>query len=93
MLWRVLAGTPHDVLWSVEARGSGPGVAIGMPWRSQRGLQAAIVWGTAFFAMALGLIDAAGMPVLAFMVLGIGGVLLVAGLMRAVLGSPGGVGP
>jgi hypothetical protein len=93
VLRRVLAGMPSDVLWRVEARGSAPGVpAMGLPWRSQRGLQTAIVWGTAVFAAALSLIDAAGMPVLAFMVLGVGGVLLVAGLLRAVLGSPGGAG-
>ncbi|MFL5760246.1 MAG: hypothetical protein ACJ789_10935 [Thermomicrobiales bacterium] len=86
VLGRVLAGMPSDVLWRVEARGSAPGAS----WRSQRGLQTAIVWGTAVFAAALSLLDAAGMPVLAFVGLGVGGVLLVAGLLRAVLGSPGG---
>jgi hypothetical protein len=91
VLGRVLAGMPSDVLWSVEARGSAPGVsAMDMPWRSQRGLQNAIVWGTSVFAVALSLLDFAGMPVLAFVVLGVVGVLLVAGLMRAVLGNPGG---
>jgi len=93
VLWRVLAGMPSDLVWSVGARGPAAGVsAEGLTWRSQRGLQTAIVWGTAVFAAALSLIDAAGMPVLAFMVLGVGGVLFVAGLMRAVLGSPGGPG-
>jgi hypothetical protein len=93
VLWRVLAGMPSDLVWSVAARGSAPGVSVaGPPWRSQRGLQTAIVWGTAVFAAALSLIDAAGMPVLVFMVLGIGGVLFVAGLLGAILGSPGGAG-
>jgi hypothetical protein len=86
VLRRVLTGMPSDVLWSVEARGSAPG----MSWRSQWGLQKAIVGGTSVFAVALSLLDFAGMPVLAFVGLGVVGVLLVAGLMRAVLGSPGG---
>jgi len=93
VLGRMLAGMPSDVVWSVESRGSAPEAsARGLPWLSQRGLQTAIIWGTAVFVAALSLIDAAGMPFLGFMVLGIGGVLLVAGLMRAVLGSPGGAG-
>jgi hypothetical protein len=91
VLRRVLTGMPCDVLWSLDERGSAPEVsAMGMPWRSQRGLQTVIVWGTAVFAVALSLLDLAGMPVLAFVVLGVVGVPLVAGLMRAVLGSPGG---
>ncbi len=91
VLGRVLTGMPHDVLWSVEARASVPGVSwLDMPWRSQRGLQNAIIWGTAVFAVALSLLDVAGMPFLAFVALGVVGVLLVAGLMRAVLGSPDG---
>lgn len=93
VLLRVLAGMPCDLLWSIGARGSAVGASVlDMPWRSQRGLQTAIVWGTALFAAGLGLLDSAGMPVLAFMALGVGGVLLVAGLMRAVLGSPGEAG-
>ena len=93
VLRRVLAGMPHDVLWSAEARGSAPEAsAMAMPWSSQRGLQNAIVWGTSVFAVALGLLDFAGMPVLAFVALGVGGVPLVAGLMRAVQWSPGGAG-
>lgn len=91
VLGRVLAGMPCDVLWSVEARGSAPGAsAVGLPWSSQRGLQTAVVWGTSALAVALSLMAFTGIPVLAFVVLGVGGVPLLAGLMRAVLGSPGG---
>jgi len=91
VLGRVLAGMAHDVVWSVEARGSVPVASwMGMPWRSQRGLQSAIVWGTSALVVALSLTAFTGISVLAFVVLGVAGVPFLAGLMRAVLGSPGG---
>lgn len=90
VLWRIKAGIPHDVWWSFEARGAPQErFPIGMPWRSQRGLQHVFVWGASVLVVALSLLEYA-LPVVAIMALGVAGVLLLANLMGAVLGSPSG---
>lgn len=90
MLRRVLEGIPNDVSWSLETRRAAPGA--GSPRGSQQGLQKAVVWGGSALSLSLGISSIKGMSVLALVALAALGVPLLAGLMCAALGSPGGAG-